>query len=108
MIKVVNAHNYRKEEEVTAIYIGRHKMPACCHFAIPALANWNSMRGESTRNTVIEEYRQAFRKDWKADGPMKEGYKQLEEIAKTTNIALVCWCAPKACHGDLLKEGLLR
>tara|TARA_Y100001963_G_scaffold112431_1_gene155648 strand:- start:7394 stop:7729 length:336 start_codon:yes stop_codon:yes gene_type:complete len=39
-------------------------------------------------------------------------YKRLKKLAKRIHkgekIALVCWCSPKPCHGDNLKQAILK
>lgn len=31
---------------------------------------------------------------------------QMQEIARTRPLQLVCWCSPKACHADIIAERL--
>jgi len=52
------------------------------------------MRGEGDRARVIAEFRQYL-----LNSP--ELLKQLGELKGKD---LVCWCAPKACHADVLVE----
>ena len=53
------------------------------------------LRDEATRPTVIEQYRA-----WLMKRP------DLIEAAKRElrGKVLGCWCAPRACHGDVLAE----
>lgn len=46
------------------------------------------------RQTVVEQYRQ-----WFCDQP-----KLMAELPELRGKQLVCWCAPRACHGDVLME----
>ncbi len=48
-----------------------------------------------TRKDTIEAY-----KDWLIYSDV--GYKLLAQINELKNKDLVCCCAPKACHGDIL------
>jgi hypothetical protein len=42
-----------------------------------------------------------MRKDFEAKGPMHQAVEALaERVAGGERIALRCWCAPRACHGD--------
>ncbi len=34
--------------------------------------------------------------------------KRLKELAEMGTLKLVCWCAPKACHGDILKDQIMK
>ena len=50
----------------------------------------------STREECIEAYRK-----WITEGEGKHLLNDLHELKGKT---LGCWCAPKACHGDVLVE----
>lgn len=56
---------------------------------------------DDARRKVIELNARDLAADEKASGPMS---KALQEIAGRVHagerIALMCWCAPKPCHGD--------
>lgn len=67
-----------------AVYVGRPSK----------WGNPFTMRGESDRARVIAEFRQYL-----LNSP--ELLKQLGELKGKD---LVCWCAPKACHADVLVE----
>lgn len=53
------------------------------------------MGAESERERVIELYRVYLKKR------IEEGRLDLEELRGKT---LICWCAPLACHGDVIRE----
>lgn len=63
---------------------------------------------ESDRDNVIELYRLYLHEQRKAN---TEVWKAVKEIARRVrngeNIALVCWCSPKACHGDVIVNAVL-
>lgn len=50
------------------------------------------------RATVIERYR-----SWLKD-EIRAGRVTREELAALHGHALACWCAPRACHGDVLAD----
>lgn len=52
------------------------------------------MRHESERSQVIEQYR-----DWILDQP-----DLMAALPELKGKVLGCWCAPRACHGDVLVE----
>lgn len=51
---------------------------------------------DGTREEVIEQYR-----DWLAQHP-----ELLDQLVAKSPSRLVCWCAPEACHGDILADEL--
>lgn len=50
----------------------------------------------ATREEAVEAYRK-----WITEGEGKHLLNDLHELKDKT---LGCWCAPKACHGDVLAE----
>ena len=58
-------------------------------------ANPFVMGAESQRQGVIDLYRTYIKEQ------IAQGRVNLEELRGKT---LVCWCSPKACHGDILLE----
>jgi hypothetical protein len=69
---------------------------------------------------TLAEFRVASReeslcryKDWlleklDTDNPTTRMFLMLLEELKTNEcLTLICWCAPKKCHGDVIKELLL-
>jgi hypothetical protein len=50
---------------------------------------------DGSRADVIEQYER-----WLCDSP--EGQRLLGRIGELRGRDLVCWCAPEACHGDVL------
>ena len=53
---------------------------------------------ESDRARVIQKYRRRLEQNLRSDPSL------IEELAKLAGGRLVCWCAPKACHADVLAE----
>jgi hypothetical protein len=43
-------------------------------------------------------------------GGKSEAWNELKEMVKfhkrTENLILVCWCKPKACHGDVIQKAI--
>lgn len=87
------------------IYIGRR----CAGWQQSPLANPHKLQADDIREDVIDQYRRHL---WAC---VKRG--DLAIIAELTRIAgmvqrgeavqLGCWCAPLACHGDVVKEAVL-
>lgn len=68
-----------------AVYIGRPS----------AYGNPFTIGRDGDRAAVVSKYR-----EWLAERPALVAQAQRELVGK----ALVCWCAPEACHGDVLRE----
>jgi hypothetical protein len=90
MITVKNRRTYDGPGE----YIGRPS----------PLGNPFPMKEEAQRFEVIAWY-----KGWLWDQVRKENVEVTKELDRLTDIAaygdliLICWCAPKPCHGDVVK-----
>lgn len=92
-IRVLNKHHGAKGE-----YIGRGS-PLGNPFPITLLAS---------REQVIRQYRdwleqQIELKNWTVINELD----RLAEIAQQGDLNLVCFCAPKPCHGDVIKQLLI-
>ncbi len=79
------------------IYIGRPSV----------LGNPFAMSKESDREDVISKYRDWLRARYAEHGDV---YKELQRLAMLERdgkpLALQCWCAPRACHGDVIIEAI--
>jgi hypothetical protein len=57
------------------------------------------------REVAIEEFKIDLLKDLGVGGPMsKEIYRIVELLKSGHDVILMCWCTPKACHGDIIIE----
>lgn len=86
-----------KDPKFLRSYIGRPS-PLGNPFKIPLDGN---------REEVIKKYREWLEKEIEktyANSRARRALFDLYILAKTTNIELECWCAPQACHGDVIKE----
>jgi len=89
MIYVVNKHS-----GISGEYIGRGS-PLGNPFPI----------GKDTREEVIIKYREYIYSAIVGSSPaILTELTRLANIAKMGDLYLVCFCAPKACHGDIVKE----
>lgn len=75
------------------------------------LGNAFHMTRESQRAEVITNFRESLIDDWHAHGPMSAELQRIAELVRNgQDVALACWCAPRPCHGDVIKraiEGIL-
>lgn len=72
---------------------------------------WGNPRSDGTREEQIRAYETHWVESMMRDCPLRRAADNLYEVAKHLDVFLVCWCAPKACHGDVIKrwiEGRLK
>jgi len=84
MPKVLNKHKLGNTMPLGSVYIGRP-------------SKWGNpfiIDRDGTREEVIAKYREYIM----ADTYLRSAVKSLK------GLDLVCWCAPQACHGDVLLE----
>ena len=93
MINVVNKKNYIGSGE----YIGRGS----------PLGNPFKMMGESEREVVIKRYKQWL---WEQINKETEQKKEIMRLARKYKkegvLVLICYCAPKSCHGSVIKAAI--
>ena len=59
------------------------------------------------RDKCIALYREWLQNEWKNDGKVKEELLRLAKLYKKEDeLNLVCYCAPLACHGDVIAEAI--
>lgn len=76
----------------------------------PILGNPHRMRNQSNeeRNRVIQLFRQDVISSRNILGPLWSEIVSLAvRVSLGENIALLCWCCPKSCHADIIKEYIL-
>jgi hypothetical protein len=73
------------------------------------LGNPFKLQRESDRDVVIGQYEDWLRERIRArDGRVCNELNRLYDIARDTGLLeLVCWCAPKRCHADVIRTVLL-
>lgn len=102
MIKVVNKHTHQPTSN--DVYIGRGSI----------LGNpYSSIKDRDTKATVIcdtrEESIAKFRQHIELAikdkvKPYTRELNRIYKLAKEGDVNLVCFCSPKSCHGDVIKE----
>ena len=95
-IEVVNVKSYKGD----GIYIGR----SCYGYKGSVLGNPYAIGKDGDRDEVIKKYREWLWNRYQEKGSVYEELLRLSEIAKKRDLVLVCWCKPKACHGDVIKR----
>jgi len=99
-IKVVN-----KKRKGKGVYIGRPSPLGNPYTHLKWVASRPGMFLVNNREEAIAKYEVWIKDVLAKDSPQKEAYTQLQEqLEKEGELSLVCWCAPLACHGDVLKK----
>lgn len=86
------------------VYIGR----AARGYPASPLANPYHIGRDGSRATVIAKYRVWL--DRELANPESAASKEISRLvgllltSKENAVALMCWCAPLACHGDVVRE----
>jgi aminoglycoside phosphotransferase (APT) family kinase protein len=60
------------------------------------------LRFEAEREEVLAKYEAWLRERLETDTPQRREIERLADYAE--DLVLACWCAPKLCHGDVVKR----
>ena len=74
-----------------AVYVGRHS----------PFGNPYRIGADGTRSQVIEKYRRWLWRQIETGAITRERLAIMKDVP-----ALVCWCAPKACHGEIVRAAI--
>jgi len=73
-----------------------------------ALGNPYMVGRHGTQEHVVSLYRLWLRKQWRCGGAVRQ---ELERLAakyrRDGRLTLLCWCAPRPCHADVVREAVL-
>ena len=94
MTKVVNL-----KKEKYDVYIGRSSIFGNPYTHLPIEKTKAGVQVKN-RNEAIEKYREYFYDRIENDQEF------LDEVLRLKDKVLACYCAPKACHGDVIAEFL--
>lgn len=105
-VAVVNFHHLpgKKLPDDSHVYIGRPRAGG-----VLGLGNPIELKDHNNdRDAVIQAYKSYAKTQWLQAG---SSFRPLvEALAKRVyageDLKLVCWCAPKTCHGDVLKSAI--
>ena len=62
---------------------------------------------DGDRAEVVAKYRRWLWIQMREDGPVLHEIDRLaEKFIKQRGLTLVCWCAPKACHADVIASAI--
>ena len=101
MIRVENRRTFRG----AGIYVGRRMRD----LQGSVLGNPYKVKphGQYERNASIEMYRRwLWRHVRSGIGDVYDEVMRLKSIAEQGDLTLVCWCAPEACHAEVIKAAI--
>ena len=90
MITVVNKRHFKGK----GIYIGR---PG-------PLGNPFIVGRNGSLDEVMKKCERHLSLGIKSDKKMAAAFERIKEAAKKGDVSLICWCAPKRCHGNIIKR----
>ena len=103
MINVVS--KYKHEPSNNDVYIGRGSPLGNPFTGSKKVENTKAAFQCSSREEAIEKYEQYLRLAiYKNDSYICNEMNRIWKMAKTGDVNLVCFCKPKACHGDIIKK----
>jgi len=89
-VKIVNKRSYRGN----GVYIGRPS----------PLGNPFVIGKDGTRDQVIEKYRHWLYGKMTKPGIIGDAKIMRALAALNEDSVLICWCAPRACHGSVVED----
>ena len=98
-IKILNIRSLSSNLEPSYFFIGRPN----------TLGNPFYLKSEKERDEVVLKYRKYLWKKIKAkDSKICSKLNEIKQYyLQKGEVSLVCWCAPKKCHGDVIKNCLI-
>lgn len=97
MIRIINLRNYNAKKDEVAFRVDRRS----------PVGNPFYMHNESERDLVCDRYIEYFNSKINQEGAFRDYINTLIETAKNKDIALCCWCYPKRCHSETIKEYII-
>ena len=97
MIRVLNLREYVRDVDEVIVRVDRSSI----------LGNKFKMKNNSLeeRNRVCDEYYKYFMKNVKKEGEFRNEVIKIYRMVKAgKKVALGCWCYPKRCHAEIIKE----
>jgi hypothetical protein len=98
MIEVCNTRDKLNAPGVCDIAIGRPSI----------LGNPFIIGRDGDRDSVISQYRDWLGRKLAEDDPVVMSELRRIALAAAGEVRLFCWCAPLACHGDVIKAVVQR
>jgi len=94
MTTVVNKHHGHLADGNRKIYIGRGS----------PLGNPYPINAQTTRKKSVDQYKISLNQKIKNQDPQViEALNNITNKAETGDVDLICFCAPRLCHGEIIK-----
>lgn len=102
-VRIINAKTASKEERAKAEYVGRENK----RYGLPQSPLHNPFK-DGDRATSIAKYRKHLLNALKEDPTVAQEFSRLlGQLEQEGAVTLMCWCAPKACHAEVIRDLLL-
>lgn len=100
MIAVKNIRHTRD-----GVYVGRWNS----HYRLQSspLANPYKLAPGGSREPIIDRYARWLDAQLASDTRARREFDRLVEMARVGDVTLLCWCAPAACHADVIKARIV-
>lgn len=102
-VQVVNKYAHKSTSD--DIYIGRGTPVGNPYSHLPQTSAKHQV---ANRDEAVDKYREWFAERVQQDDPgvMRFLGRLCEHVQRTGRVNLVCFCAPRRCHGDVIKAYL--
>lgn len=99
LITVANAHWFKPEPDDIVVYIGRGRLPEQAH-----------INGNCGNPFTVQEYGRgiALAKYIQSKPDLTNLIELVRPYFGKRQIVLLCWCKPNKCHGDYIKQQLMK
>ena len=92
-IRTVNKH----QGASAGVYVGR-----------PTLLGNPYRVQHDAREQAVQRYRAWLPRQWQVGGEVKEALLELARAyTERDELTLICWCAPRRCHAEVIREAVL-
>jgi len=104
VLNVVNKRTHVAQEVTVDVYCGRgsvlgnpftHKEGTKAQFIV------------ESRDEAVEAFRGYFKEQMQTDGAFLDEMRRIYHVARKQEVNLVCYCAPLACHCNVLRGFIL-
>lgn len=102
-IEVVNKHHGHEPDGDRKVYIGRGSPLGNPFIRVEKSSKFGS-NFIGNREEAIEQFRVWLMGQMDHNGPVADALNHIAEKAMTGGVKLICFCAPKHCHGDVIKQ----
>jgi len=103
-IEVININKHTPNDGVY-FYIGRNRENNILGNPYSTKTGTLAQYTVSDRETAIAKYQEYFLENYENNPTFREKIDEIYDMyIRGENICLGCFCAPKSCHGDIIKK----